>query len=73
MRRALLRCGLAALAMGASAAAPGFELPADMPVRQPGLWSMEQTGTISDGETTFEIQKVWRVCLGGGADRACPA
>jgi len=70
MRRARLQCGLAALAMGASAAAPGFELPADMPVRQPGLWSMEQTGTISDGETTFEIQKMWQVCLEGKADRA---
>ncbi|WP_017522901.1 DUF3617 domain-containing protein [Pusillimonas noertemannii] len=70
MRRARLQCCLAALAWGASAAAPAFELSADMPPRQPGLWLMEQTGTISDGKTTFEIQKVWRVCLDGEADRA---
>ncbi len=70
MRWARLRWCLAALAWGASSAAPGLELPADTPLRQPGLWSMEQTGTISDGETTFEIQKVWQICLGGGADRA---
>jgi len=61
---------MTALAWAASAAAMGFELPAEVPARAPGLWSMDQAGTISDGTTTFEIQKLWQVCLDESADRA---
>ncbi|GGE51232.1 hypothetical protein GCM10007276_30380 [Agaricicola taiwanensis] len=31
---------------------------------------MDQTGTISDGETTIEVQKIWNICLDSKADRA---
>ncbi|MGB6104810.1 MAG: hypothetical protein WBF88_13305 [Pusillimonas sp.] len=54
----------------ASARKPGFEFPADMPARADGRWLMEKMGTISDGKTTFDIQKVWEICLDGKADRA---
>ncbi|MGH6763664.1 MAG: DUF3617 family protein [Phyllobacterium sp.] len=54
----------------ASFPAFGFEFPANLPARSEGLWLMDQTGTISDGVTTFEIQKIWNVCLDAKADRA---
>ncbi|TWG92109.1 hypothetical protein L598_005000000100 [Mesorhizobium sp. J18] len=60
----------AVLLLGLGTSAFGFELPADLPARNEGLWGMEQTGTISDGETTFEIQKTWEICLDPSADRA---
>jgi len=72
MRATCLRQRLfvAALSWAASSAAWSFELPGEVPARTPGLWSMDQAGTISDGKTTFEIQKVWHVCLDEKADRA---
>ena len=70
-RIALSRCSLvAAFAIGLCTPVSGFELPADLPLRNEGLWVLDQTGTISDGETTFEIQKIWNVCLDAEADRA---
>jgi hypothetical protein len=68
--RAALRALAAALALGPLPAAFAFELPAELPARDDGMWLMDQTGTISDGETTFEIQKIWNICLDEGADRA---
>lgn len=61
---------VALLVLGVPALAAGFELPPDVPTRNEGLWLMEQAGTISDGETTFEIRKIWHVCLDARADRA---
>ncbi len=60
----------AALALGLCAQASAFELPAQLPERGEGLWQMDQTGTIGDGETTFDIQKIWNICLDARADRA---
>lgn len=51
-------------------AASSFELPAELPARDEGLWTIDQAGTISDGKTTFEIQKIWNACLDINADRA---
>jgi hypothetical protein len=31
---------------------------------------MVQTGTLSDGETTFDIEKTWEICLDPRTDRA---
>ncbi|MGI6854991.1 DUF3617 domain-containing protein [Mesorhizobium sp. 1B3] len=50
--------------------ASSFELPSELPARDEGMWIIDQTGTISDGKTTFEIQKIWNVCLDTNADRA---
>jgi hypothetical protein len=50
-------------------AAFSFDLPADLPARNEGL-TIDQTGTIGDDKTTFEIQKIWNVCLDTDADRA---
>jgi hypothetical protein len=71
IRRARLLCSLAvALALGLCPSAFGFELPADLPARNEGLWIIDRTGTISDGKTTFEIQKIWNICLDAKADHA---
>jgi hypothetical protein len=59
---------LLVLCLGTSALA--FELPADLPAREDGLWIIDRSGTISDGKTTFEIQKIWNICLDAPADRA---
>lgn len=58
------------LALGTSYGALAFELPSDLPPRSEGLWIIDQTSTISDGETTFEFQKIWTVCLDAESDRA---
>lgn len=50
-----------------------FDLPPELPARAEGLWRIDRTGTISDGKTTFEIRKVWNVCLDAKADRALHA
>lgn len=47
-----------------------FELPAGVPARSDGLWSMERNGRITDGTTTFDVQKHWRICLDAKANRA---
>jgi len=69
-RARLLRPLVVVVAIGLGPSAFGFELPADLPTRNDGLWIIDQTGTISDGETTFEVQKIWSICLDGKADRA---
>lgn len=58
------------LFLGSWAAAFAVDLPEGVPMRNEGLWHMEQTGTISDGETTFDIEKTWEICLDPSADRA---
>jgi hypothetical protein len=57
-------------ALGATNGASAFELPADLPMRSEGLWIIDQKSTISDGETTIEIQKIWNACLDNRSDRA---
>jgi len=61
---------VAAFAMSSAPPAFCFELPANLPARTKGLWIIDQTGSISDGETTFDIQKIWNICLDEKADRA---
>ncbi|HEU4987116.1 MAG TPA: DUF3617 family protein [Rhizobiaceae bacterium] len=53
-----------------SPAALAFEIPQNVPVREEGLWEIDRTGTISDGNTTISIRKVWNICLDAKADRA---
>ncbi|TKT78316.1 hypothetical protein [Aquamicrobium sp. LC103] len=60
----------AVLALGSFPDALAFELPSDMPARNGGLWILDQTSTISDGKTTFAIQKIWNACLDTKADLA---
>lgn len=74
MRRAHRLSMLAGtLSLACTCLAFGFGLPANLPTRAEGLWRIERTGTISDGKTTFEIQKIWNVCLDAKADRALHA
>lgn len=74
MRRARRLSILAgAVSLASCSLAFGFDLPADLPVRAEGLWRIDRTGTITDGKTTFEIQKIWNVCLDAKADRALHA
>ncbi|OHV79444.1 DUF3617 family protein [Rhizobium sp. LCM 4573] len=56
--------------LGLSTSASSFELPRDLPAREEGLWVIDQIGTISDGKTTFDIQKIWNICLDAKADHA---
>ncbi|PWJ82249.1 hypothetical protein C7441_10915 [Pseudaminobacter salicylatoxidans] len=60
----------ACLVLGVSHAAPAFELPVDLPSRSEGLWTVDQSSTLSESTTSFDIRKIWKVCLDAGADRA---
>jgi hypothetical protein len=70
IRRALLRPLVGLVAAGWVSVASGWELPEGLPTRGDGLWTIDRTGTLSDGETAFEIQRIWNVCLDAKADRA---
>ncbi|HWK68113.1 MAG TPA: DUF3617 family protein [Rhizobiaceae bacterium] len=52
------------------AAASSFELPAELPARNEGLWIINRTGKVGDGKITFDVQKIWTVCLDPRTDRA---
>jgi hypothetical protein len=58
------------LVAGWGSVAVAWQLPESLPARNDGLWAIDRTGTLSDGETTFEIQKIWKVCLDAKADHA---
>jgi hypothetical protein len=51
-------------------AALAIELPDGVPTRSNGLWTMERKGRITDGTTTFNIEKRWRICLDAKSGRA---
>lgn len=68
--RLILRFLILALVSGLSGGVLAFELPAELPLRNEGLWIIDHTGAISDGETTISIQKIWNACLDAKADRA---
>lgn len=58
--------GLALLPCSAAA----FDMPAHIPARSEGLWRIDRQGTVRDGTTTLNVQKVWTICLNAKADRA---
>ena len=58
------------LAWCSGAYAAAFRVPANMPVREPGLWLRESTNTVLHQGALLEIKRVWRICLYDQADRA---
>jgi len=66
----LVRALAVILAIAACTGTRAVAQPADAPTRTPGLWLMERTGTIQDGKTAIEVQKIWHLCLDARADRA---
>ena len=72
MKRTIRWPRLAAFTMAAilPAFACSAELPAELPQRSPGLWSITQESTVQDGARLLETQKIWHVCLDAKADRA---
>lgn len=66
----LFRAGVAGTLLAGSGAVFALDLPDGAPTRNGGLWAMVQTGTLSDGETTIDTEKVWEICLDPRADRA---
>lgn len=68
--RPLLRWLAVAVAVAAPAAGHAFELPAGVPARAQGLWLIERSGTVGDGQAITHTQKIWQACLDARADRA---
>ena len=67
MRKALLT----ALLLGCSTVhAASFQLPANLPAREPGSWLKVSTRTTEHQGKALEVKKVWQMCLDASADRA---